>query len=102
MRAPPRRRDRPGPAAAGSRCRRVPLPLGPTAVESRCRPAPLDLRYDLRHTLVALTMLFESVCSGTIIPAAIGEDSNRWNPNGKYVHDGWEDVHRQSLNILLS
>lgn len=88
MRAPPRRRhDRPGPAAAGSR--------GPA-------PAPLDLRYDLRHTLVALTMLFESVCSGTIVPAPIGEGANRWNPNGECVHDGWEDVHRQSLNILLS
>lgn len=87
MRALPRRRhDRPGPAA----------------VESRCRPAPLDLRYDLRHTLVALTMLFESVCSGTIVPAPIGEGANRWNPNGECVHDGWEDVHRQSLNILLS
>lgn len=92
----------PGPAAAGPYCRRVPLPPGPNAVESRCRPAPLDLRYDLRHTLVALTMLFESVCSGTIVPALIGEGTNRWNPNGECVHDGWEDVHRQSLNILLS
>ena len=64
--------------------------------------APLDLGYDLRHTLVALTMLFESVCSETIIPTLIGEGLNRWNPNGKYVHDGWENVHRQSLNILLS
>lgn len=80
----------------------APLPTGPAAVESRCRPAPLDLRYDLRHTLVALTMLFESVCSGTIVPALIGEGANRWNPNGECVHDGWEDVHRQSLNILLS
>lgn len=47
-------------------------------------------------------MLFESVCSGTIVPALIGEGANRWNPNGECVHDGWEDVHRQSLNILLS
>lgn len=87
MRALPRRRhDRPGPAA----------------VESRCRRVPLDLRYDLRHTLVALTMLFESVCSETIVPALIGEGANRWNSNGECVHDGWEDVHRQSLNILLS
>ena len=87
MRAPPRRRhDRPGPAADRPRCRRV----------------PLDLRYDLRHTLVALMMLFESVCSGTIVPAPIGEGANRWNPNGECVRDGWEDVHRQSLNILLS
>lgn len=92
----------PGPAVAGSHCRRVPLLPGPTAVESRCRPAPLDLRYDLRHTLVALTMLFESVCSETIVPALIGEGANRWNSNGECVHDGWEDVHRQSLNILLS
>lgn len=47
-------------------------------------------------------MLFESVCSGIIVPAPIGEGANRWNPNGECVHDGWEDVHRQSLNILLS
>ena len=78
------------------------LPPGPAVAGSRCRPAPLDLRYDLRHTLVALTMLFESVCSETIVPALIGEGANRWNPNGECVHDGWEDVHRQSLNILLS
>lgn len=90
------------PAAVESRCRRVPLPSSPVAAGSRCRPAPLDLRYDLRHTLVALTMLFESVCSGTIVPAPIGEGANRWNPNGECVRDGWEDVHRQSLNILLS
>lgn len=47
-------------------------------------------------------MLFESVCSETIVPALIGEGANRWNSNGECVHDGWEDVHRQSLNILLS
>lgn len=80
----------------------APLPSSPAAAGSHCRPAPLDLRYDLRHTLVALTMLFESVCSGTIVPALIGEGANRWNSNGECVHDGWEDVHRQSLNILLS
>lgn len=80
----------------------APLPPGPAPSRSRSLPVPLDLGYDLRHTLVALTILFESVCSGTIVPAPIVEGSDRWNHNGKYVHDGWEDVHRQSLNILLS
>ena len=45
-------------------------------------------------------MLFESVCSGTIVPAPIGEGANRWNSNGECVHDGWEDVHRQNPIVM--